>query len=42
MVSRFLTGIDEANEWGQVIFLDAIARFEPENSSQAETILDRT
>lgn len=39
-VNRFLTGMEESNEWGQIIFLDAIARFEPENSQQAERILD--
>ncbi len=41
-VNKLLTALDEASEWGQVTILDAISiRFQPENNSQAERILDK-
>ena len=41
LTGKLLTGLDEASEWSQTIFLDAISRFEPENSRQAEKVIDR-
>ncbi len=40
-IGKFLTALEEANEWGQTIILDSMAEFVPQKSSQAERILDR-
>lgn len=40
-LSKFLTALEEASEWGQIIILDAISKFLPQESKQAERILER-
>lgn len=40
-LSKFLTALEEASEWGQIIILDSISEFLPGESKQAERILER-
>ncbi|KAI3388701.1 hypothetical protein SNEBB_002164 [Seison nebaliae] len=41
MVNKLLTVLNECTEWGQIIILDAIANFIPENRRMAESICER-
>jgi hypothetical protein len=40
-IGKFLTSLEEASEWGQIIMLDAIADFAPQDAKQAERILEK-
>lgn len=40
ILKRILLALNEANEWGQVYILDALATYIPKKNSQAEEIID--
>eukprot|EP00362_Geleiidae_sp_MMETSP1317_P000545 CAMPEP_0201282060 /NCGR_PEP_ID=MMETSP1317-20130820/4750_1 /ASSEMBLY_ACC=CAM_ASM_000770 /TAXON_ID=187299 /ORGANISM="Undescribed Undescribed, Strain Undescribed" /LENGTH=122 /DNA_ID=CAMNT_0047593745 /DNA_START=330 /DNA_END=698 /DNA_ORIENTATION=- len=39
--SKLLTALNECTEWGQVFILDSLAMYTPEESREAESILER-
>ena len=41
ILSKLLSALNECTEWGQICILDAFAEFEPENSIQAEMIVEK-
>lgn len=40
-VYKLLAALNECTEWGQVIILDSISSYSPQNESQAESIIER-
>eukprot|EP00656_Telonema_subtile_P047059 TRINITY_DN5384_c0_g1_i1.p1 TRINITY_DN5384_c0_g1~~TRINITY_DN5384_c0_g1_i1.p1 ORF type:complete len:717 (-),score=282.29 TRINITY_DN5384_c0_g1_i1:72-2222(-) len=38
---KLLKALDECTEWGQVLILDAVAKYKPENYQEAEGTIDR-
>eukprot|EP00658_Telonema_sp_P-2_P025812 TRINITY_DN20404_c0_g1_i20.p1 TRINITY_DN20404_c0_g1~~TRINITY_DN20404_c0_g1_i20.p1 ORF type:complete len:514 (+),score=211.15 TRINITY_DN20404_c0_g1_i20:190-1731(+) len=38
---KLLKALDECTEWGQVLILDAVAQYKPENYQEAEGTIDR-
>lgn len=41
IVNSLLTAINECTEWGQTFILDALVRYQPKDSHEAESIIDR-
>jgi len=41
VISKLLPALNECTEWGQVFILDALAMYDPPNSTVARTILER-
>jgi len=40
-LNKLLMAVNDCNEWGQIYILEAIASHEPENSKEAENIIER-
>lgn len=40
-LNKLLMAVNDSNEWGQIYILEAIASHEPENSKEAENIIER-
>eukprot|EP00698_Gefionella_okellyi_P003571 TRINITY_DN13360_c0_g1_i1.p1 TRINITY_DN13360_c0_g1~~TRINITY_DN13360_c0_g1_i1.p1 ORF type:complete len:942 (-),score=270.68 TRINITY_DN13360_c0_g1_i1:49-2697(-) len=40
-LSKLLAAINECTEWGQIFILDALVRYTPHDSKEAESIIDR-
>lgn len=40
-LSKLLAALNESTEWGQTVILNAIAKYEPVNSREAESVADR-
>jgi AP-1 complex subunit beta-1 len=41
LLNKLLAALNECNEWGQVFILDALAKYKPGNSRDAESICER-
>ena len=41
LLSRLLIALNECNEWGQVVLLEAVARYVPGDAREAQVILER-
>ena len=41
ILNRLLAALNECSEWGQIVILDALAKYRPTSSREAETIADR-
>lgn len=41
VLPKLLSALNECTEWGQVFILDSLARYEPANSKEAESICER-
>ena len=40
-LSKLLAALNESTEWGQTVILNAIAKYQPANSREAESVADR-
>ena len=41
IITRLLAALNECSEWGQIVILDALAKYKPTSSHEAGTIADR-
>lgn len=41
VLQKLLAALNECTEWGQVFILDALARYEPSDEREAESVIDR-
>jgi len=41
VLQKLLAALNECTEWGQVYILDALSRYEPEDSREAQSIIER-